>query len=187
MAKILFLAVSFSMVFLSFSSRAQTIYQPEVLTQEPYFAKHRAKPSDSLFKRDVSILKYFGKFNGPDTGLLKAPVLGTILFDQVSAGKKATYQTIIDYLLRFKETDGYREFLNGFLLYKKLEDKKVSVADWENDKIFFVRMGFTEADLEDFKSYISMPTHQQMTYKEAYSAYMKELDELGPAKPKKDK
>lgn len=187
MVKLLFLSICFSMIFFSYQSSAQTTYKPEVVNEEPYFVQHNAKSSDSLFKRDVSILKYFGKFDGVDTGLLKAQILGTIMFEQVSAGKRATYQTIIDYLQHFKQTDGYKEFLDGFLLYKKLEDKKVSIADWENDKVFFIKMGFTESDLDDFKSYIAMPSHEQMTYKQAYSSYMKEIDELGPVKVKKGK
>ncbi|PYF75172.1 hypothetical protein [Pedobacter nutrimenti] len=161
---------------------AQQNHKENELDEEPYFVRHQAHAADSLFVRDVQILKRYGKFEGLDTALLKAPVLAAVMVQEVRAGKKASYRTLIDYFLVFRQSEAYAEFIKGLSLYKELESKKVDSATWEKDKLLFVRMGFTESDLEDFKAYISETAHQNMTYKEAYTAYMKEIEALDTGK-----
>eukprot|EP01132_Coremiostelium_polycephalum_P014068 gene14068-17102_t len=165
---------------------AQQNHKENELDEEPYFVRHQAHAADSLFVRDVQILKRHGKFEGLDTALLKAPVLAAVMVQEVRAGKKASYRTLIDYFLVFRQSEAYAEFIKGLSLYKELESKKVDSATWEKDKLLFVRMGFTDSDLEDFKAYISETAHQNMTYKEAYTAYMKEIEALDTGKKGRD-
>ena len=155
-----------------------------LLDTEPYFVAHKPLPADTLFQRDIRILKHCGNFNGLDTVLLKGSILGTLMLDQVRTGKPATYRTLIDYLNNFKKTGAYADFIDGLLLYKKLENKQVDLKDWETDQVFFVKMGFTVYDLEDLKLYMSDPLRQKMTYKEIYIGYMNEIQALGSPEKK---
>ncbi|PTS93074.1 hypothetical protein DBR11_25945 [Pedobacter sp. HMWF019] len=173
-------------LFIGYNAFGQSTFKESVLDEEPYFALHNGRLNDSLFLRDLCILRHFGKFDGVDSSLLKAPVLANMMIEQVRAGKAATYRTLIEYITDFKTTEAYRQFTEGVQLLKKLQDKKVNPANWEEDKLLFVRMGFTESDLDDFKNYISEPGKSEFTYKQAYAAYMKEIEALSP-KPKKSK
>lgn len=165
---------------ISFSLSAQLNEDcSKVLDTEPYFVKHKVLPTDSLLLHDIEILKHCGNFDDIETELLKGPVLGALLKNEVNEGKPATYRTVINFVDNFKKTGQYQEFKAGILLYRSLEHKKVSLKDWDADQLLFVRMGFAAGDLDDFKAYITLPAHQQMTYKEAYLAYMKEMEALG--------
>lgn len=158
----------------------QEVFGENVLDEEPYFARHNGKTEDMLFLRDIRILKRFGRFEGLDSAFLKAAILGNIMIEQVRLGKPATYRTVIDYVSNFRQTEAYQQFAEGITLFKKLQDKKVNPDNWDEDKALFVRLGFTEADLDDFRNYIGDPVHKDLTYKQAYAAYMKEIESLSP-------
>ena len=172
--------------FIGNNAFGQSTFKEGVLDEEPYFAMHNGRLNDSLFLRDLRILRHFGTFDGVDSSLLKAPVLANMMIEQVRAGKAASYRSLIQYIADFKKTEAYQQFTQGVQLLKKLQDKKVDPANWEEDKLLFVRMGFTESDLDDFKNYISSPEKSELTYKQAYTAYMKEIEALSP-KPRKSK
>ncbi len=154
----------------------------KILDQHPYFADHQLLPADSLLLRDIEILKHCGNFDSIDSELLKGSVLSALMRDQVNAGKPATYRTIIDFVSDFRKTQEYREFRDGVLLYKSLENKKVSLKEWDTDQQLFIRMGFTVSDLDDFKEYMVDPSNTELTYKQVYIKYMKSLDELQKSK-----
>jgi hypothetical protein len=154
----------------------------KVIDQEPYFVHHKVVLSDSLFQRDVRILKHCGNFDSVESELLKSSVLTALMNEQVNAGKPATYRTIIDFINTFKKTQEYEEFRDGVVLYRTLENKKVNLKDWESDQKLFIRMGFTQNDLDDFKEYIAIAPANGLTYKEAYLSYIKALEEP----PKRD-
>lgn len=161
------------------ASFAQTpIDCSKVLDQQPNFVDHKLLPTDSLLQNDIRILKHCGDFDSIDSELLKGTVLSALMRDQVNAGKPATYRTIIDFVSDFRKTQEYREFRDGVVMYRNLENKKVSLKDWDTDQQLFVRMGFTVSDLDDFKEYISSPTNSSLTYKEAYKKYMNEIEGL---------
>lgn len=163
--------------------QANTTDCSKVLDQEPYFARHQSLlPTDSLLIKDILILKHCGSFDEIDSELLKGSVLTALMRDEVNEGKPATYRTILDFISAFKKTQEYQEFKDGVLLYRTLENKKVSLKDWDKDQKLFIRMGFTQNDLDDFKGYISGPQVAGLTYKEAYLKYIKEIEE--PAKGK---
>ncbi|MCD0488661.1 hypothetical protein LPB86_10485 [Pedobacter sp. MC2016-14] len=168
-----------SLVFSLAAFGQQKIDCASLLDQEPYFVTHKPKPHDSLFMRDIRILKQCGNFEGVDTVLLKGTILGTLMLDQVRGGKPATYRTLIEYINNYKKTAAYRDFIEGLMLYKRLENKQVDLKDWETDKAFFVKMGFTVNDLDDLKIYISDPLRKGLTYKEIYIGYMNEIEALG--------
>jgi len=149
----------------------------KVIDKEPYFVHHKFLPSDSLFLKDISILKHCGGFDAVESELLKGAVLTALMNEQVSAGKPATYRTIIDFISTFRKTQEYQEFRDGVVLYRTLENKNVNLKDWGDDQKLFVRMGFTQNDLDDFKEYISVPPVSTLTYKEAYLLYIKALEE----------
>ena len=177
------------MITLFFSSNYDALGQQKmdcslILDSEPYFAGHKVTFADSLFQRDITIIKQCGNLDSLDQELLKVPVLGSIMLGQVRKGKPATYRTIIDYIIDFKKTAEYQEFAAGVLLYRKLENKKADTTTWDQDKMLFVRMGFSESDLEDFKLFMAMPKQKDMTYKQLYISYMNDLEKLGPAKKK---
>lgn len=148
----------------------------QVLDQEPYFSKHQALSTDSLFLRDIEILKHCGGYGELDTILLKRSVLWTILHTAVEEGKPATYRTMINFMQEFKSTPHYRLFVASLHLYKNLGNTKVNPAEFDVAQPFFVQIGFTKNDIDDFKEFISDPVHRDLTYIAAYELYMKEFD-----------
>jgi hypothetical protein len=59
-----------------------------------------------------------------------------------------------------------------------MERQPVNISNWDTDKQLFIKLGFTESDLEDFKEYISQRAPKNINYKEAYVGYMKEIEAL---------
>ena len=188
MLNLLLLCMHIRNVFLIFflllvGSRSEAIAQDkfhydEFLKKEPYFARHNAKAADSLFLQDIRILNHFLELDSIDAELLKPSILGALMIEQSRGGKPATFKTLIDYLKNFKTSISYQDFRKGVVLYKKLEGKKVDLNNWDTDKRLFVILGFTESDLEDLRNYITERADQNMTYKQAYVGYMKEIEAL---------
>lgn len=176
--KIVFILLLTGISILSFGQSAADDCS-KILDTEPYFVKHHVKPTDSLLLHDIAVLKHCGSFDQIDSELLKGPVLSAVMNAEMDKGRPATYRTIINYVIDFRKTEEYKEFKTGVLLYRSLENKTVNLKDWDSDQMLFVRMGFTASDLDDFKEYISAPEHQKMTYKQAYVAYINEIEALG--------
>lgn len=175
---------SFSQVLTTNNSVPITNYA-SFLDQKPYFADHQAAITDSLFIKDVDVLKHLGSFDSVDVQLLKVPVLKNILSDEMEKGKPATYRTIIDFMDGFRRTIAYKDFVSGVLLFRDLENKKVNKKNWDNDRALFIKLGFSESDLEDFYAYIKKRKNRKLTYKAAYLQYMKEIEELTAPRPLK--
>lgn len=150
-----------------------------ILDKEPYFARHKVKPDDALFAQDLAVLKQYAKLDSTDRELLHASILSNMLIEEVDKGKPVSYRTVIDYLHAYKQTEAYKQFAASVKLYRQLEGTKVNPAHWEEDKILFVQLGFTENDLADFKEYMMTADHKDLTYKQAYVSYMTYLDSLG--------
>lgn len=168
-----------ALVFMSFSGFAQEVTDCEkILDQEPYFVKHKSGEQDLALKRDIEILKRCGNFDPVDSAFLKGPMLGVLMLQEVRAGKPATYRTIVNFFSNFRKTAEYKDFSYGLSMYRKLGGKKVNLKDWEQDKELFVRMGFTVNDLEDFKTFIGRPEHSSLSYLQAFSQYMSEIEAM---------
>lgn len=148
------------------------------LVKEPYFVKNKVSQNDSLYLNDLAILKKCGNFSDTDSLLFKGSIFLAIMDKELEDTSNVTYERVINAINQFKKTNTYKEFLESVTLYKSLESKTVNPKNWETDKILFVRLGFTEADLEDFKIFIADEKHQKLTYKQAYILYMKEIDAL---------
>lgn len=165
-------------IFSITASGQDTLNCERVLDQEPYFVRHKSGEKDLALKRDIEILKRCGNFNTADSILLKGPILGVLMLEQVNTGKPATYRTIVDFFKNFRDTPKYRDFAYGLELYKKIGQKKVNPESWSTDKELFVRMGFTVNDLDDFKIFMSKPEHATESYMTVFSRYMAELEEM---------
>jgi hypothetical protein len=148
------------------------------LNKQPYFATHKTLPTDSLFLQDLKVIKHFVQIDSIDVELLKPNILAALMLEQVNAGKAATFQVLINYFNEFKSTIAYKDFRKGVLLYRNMEGQTVNLSNWDVDKELFVKLGFTEADLEDFKDYIINRAPKNINYKEAYTGYMKEIAAL---------
>lgn len=148
------------------------------LDKEPYFVRHKGQDKDSLLQKDIRILKHCGNFESIDSVFLNGPMLGALMLDQVRTGKPATYRTLIAYFTAFKQTIAYKDFVKGLTLYKQIEAKKVNLENWEADKELFVRMGFTVADLEDFKAFLAGVAAENLSYKAAFTRYMSEIEAM---------
>ncbi|MBB5636487.1 hypothetical protein HDE68_002388 [Pedobacter cryoconitis] len=154
----------------------------QVLDQEPYFAKHQVVQTDSLFLRDIEILKHCGDYAEVDSMILKGSVLSAFLHTAMDEGKPATYRTMIDFMHEFKTTQDYRQFIESLQLYRNLENRKVNLAEWDLAQPFFVMMGFTQNDIDDFKQFIANPAYHNLTYIAVYNLYMKELNKATGSK-----
>lgn len=172
------LFISLSLLIFAFSTFAQESPENQkLLSQEPNFLKNRLKATDSLFVEDITVLKKFVALDSIDVEILKPQILYTILSES-NVDTIVTYKKLVEAVQHFKQNIGYTEFRKGILLYKQMATIKVNPANWENDQLLFRKLGFTEADLEDFLLFISKPAHKSLNYKEAYLAYMKEIDSL---------
>ena len=159
------------------SSAQQNNNDSQLLSLEPNFLKARLKANDSLYLKDISILQKFVALDSVDLEILKPQILYTILSES-NVDTVVTYKKLVEAVQSFKQNIGYAEFRKGILLYKQMAAIKVNPSNWENDQLLFRKLGFTEADLEDFLVFISKPQHKELNYKEAYLAYMKEIDSL---------
>lgn len=165
------------LLFFSSSVSAQTQDDCEkMLDKEPYFVRHKSGEKDKALLQDIAILKHCGDFSPADSSFLKGSMLGVIMLQEVRAGKPATYRTIVNFFQNFRKTAEYKDFIYGVSLYRQLGEKKVNPESWEQDKELFVRMGFTVNDLEDFKSFIARAEHLNLTYMQAFSKYMSEIE-----------
>lgn len=172
-----FLATTLLLLSSIFTFGQPATVDSQALSEQPNFLKSRLKASDSLFVKDITILKKFVELDSVDIEILKPQILYTILSDS-NIDTVVTYKTLVDAVKAFKNNIGYAEIRKGILLYKQMASIKVNPENWPNDQALFRRLGFTEADLEDFLSFISKSEHKNMNYKEAYLAYMKEIDSL---------
>lgn len=171
--------VCVAFIFCGFYTYGQTLPDcQKVLDQEPYFVKHKSNEKDSLLLRDIQILKHCGNLVAADSVFLKGSMLGALMLDQVRLGKPATYRTLIEYFTAFKNTIAYQDFVKGLKLYQALALKKVNPETWEADKELFVKIGFTVNDLADFQQFIKDPAQANMTYKEALSRYMSNMEAI---------
>lgn len=162
----------------SFATMANAQQQPQSsLTDTPNFLKKQLKATDSLFIQDINILKNHISFAQIDSAILK-PNLLYFLLSEKATDTLLNYQTLINTVKKFKEDIGYKELVKGIVLYKEMQALKVNPKNWEHDQHLFRKLGFTEADLEDFLSFIAKPENANLTYKEAYLAYMKEIENL---------
>ncbi len=168
---VLLLTISF------LAAAQQNSTNQKLLSQEPYFLKTRLKATDTLFLKDIEVLKTFVALDSVDIELLKPQILYTILIES-HVDTIVTYKKLVDAVQAFKQNIGYAEFRKGVLLYKQMATIRVNPENWQNDQALFRKLGFTEADLEDFLLFISKPVHRNVNYKEAYLAYMKEIDSL---------
>lgn len=149
------------------------------LDRKPYFADHAVTAGDSLFLKDIIVLKESGHFEGVDSELLKAPLLKEILANEITRNRPATYRTIIDFMTDFKRTSAYTDFISGVQLFRALENKKIDLKNWVHDQELFLKLGFTASDLEDFREFIGKRRHRKLSYKQAYLRYMQEIEDLG--------
>lgn len=169
----------FLTIFCCAALKAQDILDcGRLLDKEPYFVRNKTLGNDSLLQCDIVILKHCGNFEKVDSVFLNGPMLGALMLDQVRVGKPATYRTLVDYFDHYKKTTAYRDFVKGLLLYQEMAEKKVDLAYWDTDKELFIRMGFTAADLEDFKNFLSGPGNKNLSYKAAFSNYMTEIEAM---------
>lgn len=162
---------------ISLSTFAQSATDKKLLSKEPNFLKARLKPTDSLFVKDIEVLKKFVVLDSVDIEILKPQILYSILSES-NVDTLVTYKKLVEAVQMFKQNIGYTEFRKGILLYKQMATIKVNPENWIKDQELFRKLGFTEADLEDFLLFISKPENKNLNYKEAYLAYMKEIDSL---------
>jgi hypothetical protein len=166
-------------LFRSVDSSAQEKFPYDsFLQKQPHFATQKVMPTDSLFLQDVKILKHYLQLDSFDLELLKPNVLSALMLEQVNAGKASTFKVLVDYFKDFKSSISYQDFRNGVMLYRKMERQPVNLSNWDTDKQLFIKLGFTESDLEDFKEYMSQRAPKNINYKEAYVGYMKEIEAL---------
>jgi hypothetical protein len=172
------LLATFLLVFVtSFGYAQENTADQSILSKEPNFLKTRLKSTDSLFLIDINVIKTYVTLDSIDIEILKPQILYTVLIE-AKVDSAVTYQTLINAIQTFKEGIGYAEFRKGIILYKQMALIKVNPQNWTNDQALFRKLGFTEADLDDFLLFISKAENKDMNYKQAYLAYMKEIDNL---------
>ncbi len=161
----------------SFGYAQENIANQQLLSKEPHFLQSRLKSTDSLFLQDINVIKKYVQLDSVDIEILKPQILYAMLIE-AKVDSAVTYSTLINAIQTFKNGIGYAEFRKGIVLYKQMASIKVNPQNWSNDQVLFRKLGFTEADLDDFLLFISKTENKEMNYKQAYLAYMKEIDNL---------
>lgn len=160
---------------LSFAQRLTT--EEKLLVSTPNFLKKRLTPTDPLFLDDINVIQKYIELDSIDVEILKPRILYAMLIES-KVDSAVTYRTLVNAIQIFKSGIGYAEFRRGIILYKQMASIKVNPQNWANDQTLFRKLGFTEADLEDFLLFISKAENKELNYKQAYLAYMKEIDNL---------
>lgn len=143
----------------------------KTLNKIPYFARHNvAEPNDSL-QIDFDILKSCGKLDFIDSELLTGPILGSIMIQHLTNDKVITYNTILESISAFKKTDNYPKLRDAIIASKTLENKIVTIEEFEKDKELLIKADISQSDLDGLKAFIQVNTSQKMTYKEAFAKY----------------
>lgn len=172
------LLATFLLLFITYFSYAQkNTADQSTLSKAPHFLQSRLKSTDSLFLEDISVIKKHIQLDSVDLEILKPQILYAVLIE-TKVDSAVTYKTLIEAIQTFKGGIGYTEFRKGIVLYKQMAAIKVNPQNWSNDQVLFRKLGFTEADLDDFLVFISKAENKEMNYKQAYLAYMKEIDNL---------
>ena len=171
------LLTSLLLFITSFGYAQENTTNQQLLAKEPHFLQSRLKSTDSLFLEDINVIKKYVQLDSVDLEILKPQILYAVLVE-AKVDSAVTYKTLINAIQTFKGGIGYAEFRKGILLYKQMASIKVNPQNWINDQVLFRKLGFTEADLDDFLLFISKAENKEMNYKQAYLAYMKEIDNL---------
>lgn len=153
--------------FFSFNSFAQDFDCDKLLDEPLKSIKQRSSVSDSIFLKDIEILKHCGHLEDKDSLLLKGPIIGTLLLKTVNTNQPVTYRVILQELLKVKDSEEYR----SMLLLDELGSQKVDLNLWEDKKNTLKMLGLSDTELIDFKNYIKKNQLTNLTFKQAYSFY----------------
>lgn len=156
------------LLFCTITAFSQTIDCVKVLDQTPNFIKGHIGISDSLFLKDIEILKQCGTLKEEDSLLFKGPILGTLLVKLARENKQVSYKIILNELLKIKEDPQYKKGLQ----LEELGSKKIDLNLWEEQKSILKELGISDPDLLVFKSFIIQNQLERLTYKQAYSLYI---------------
>lgn len=168
--------ISVVVLLISFTSYGQSNKSECINTLDkiPYFIIHNIinlkESNDSVFM-DFKILKSCGNLDSIDSELLTGPILGTMVIQLATDGKKATYRAIINSINELKKTAEYTKFRDVTIISKTLENKIVNINVIEQDRELLAKIGMSESDLDSFKIFIKNSIDENMTYKEAFTKY----------------
>jgi len=151
----------------------------------PYFLRHSITESSDSLQIDFEILKDCGELDSIDSELLTGPMLGSIMIQQATNDKVITYNTILKSIKAFKKTDNYSKFRDAIIASKTLENKIITVDEFEKDKDLLVKAGMPISELDAFKDFIQSHYSQKMTYKEAFTKYSASKQNSQPPPPDK--
>lgn len=168
-------AILFSGIF-QFASAQQS--ESELLSTRPHFLDSADYLSDSLFREDMKIIGKYIELDSVDRQMFRPSVLLMLIRNNSNASQILDYNALIGIIKDFRKGIGYTEMRKAIMLYSNLADRRVNPKNWDLDQQLFVRLGFTQADIEDFKLFISMKKNRKKTYRQAYIDYMKEIDSL---------
>jgi len=143
-----------------------------ILDKVPYFARHNAPDSRDSLKTDREILTGCGSLDSIDAELTSGPFLATILIKYVNENKQITYRSILQSIDEYKKTPEYLKFREAVVLSKTLENKIVTINDWEKDKLLFLKMGLTEEQVSEFKEFIKKTEGAKWNYKNAFTSFL---------------
>lgn len=142
-----------------------------ILNQTPYFINGDLNETNDSIIKDFEILINCGELDSIDSELLKGPILSTVILQLINEDKEITYNSVLDVINDFKKTENYDEFREIVIALKSIENKIVSLNDFEKDKEFLTIAGYTPLFLEGFKEFILSNSSQKMTYKNAIFQY----------------
>lgn len=176
-----------AIMIVSFSSFGQDgkLDCKKALKKTPYFARHDFDVQHDSFKMDVEILMNCGDLDSIDIQLLNGSMIAALMIELTHDEQEITYNTIINSINELKRTDDYSKFREAILAYQMLENKLVTVEDFENDMELLFKIGMSSLELENFQAFILTNTEENLTYREALVRFKIAEVNSKPAPPEK--
>jgi len=144
----------------------------ETLNQTPYIARQHKTLSKDSVEIDFEILRHCGKLDSIDNFLLDGPFIGQIMIYLISKETPITYNELLKKINEYKKSQDYLKIKDQIIVSRTLENKIISIEEFEKDKLLLLKIGMTESELKDFKDFIESNQSQKMTYKEAFAKYL---------------
>ncbi len=169
---------------LTFSAYGQTSKDcDKIRADRPHFANYKAGKVDSLISIDLDVIGNCIELDSIDKKILNPQILAVQMIQLTTDNKEINYGNIIDYINDFKSTDQYQKGRLAFEFTLEYENKIVNRAESVQVRQNFQNMGFSDSDLNEMMTTVYSVENSNLTYKEAFSAFIQSKEHKQKAEP----
>ncbi len=98
------------------------------------------------------------------------PILGSVLLEMAKSGDFdiPNYENMCAFIKNFVQGKEYQQLRLVTILNSRVQNKQITLEDWEQDRQLFIVMGLTREELDQYYQFISKPEYQYLTYQKAF-------------------